>query len=158
MIWQIMREMRDLDYMIEYDMKDPISIESYAKRLIGKTFLDIIEEDEAPIDEFNENIAYAVSHEDKKYKGGLGTLIEERFFHYKANSDDRPDFPEAGVELKVTPYKKRANGKYQAKERLILTMIDYFKVVGEEFEESHLWRKARLILLVYYLYSYLYYF
>ena len=37
--------------------------------------------------------------------------------------------------------------------RLILTMIDYFSVVDETFEDSHMWQKARLILLVYYLYQ-----
>ena len=34
--------------------------------------------------------------------------------------------------------------------RLILTMIDYFRVVDEQFETSHLWNKSRLILLIYY--------
>jgi hypothetical protein len=32
-------------------------------------------------------------------------------------------------------------------------MIDYFKVVEEDFLESHLWTKSQLILLVYYLYN-----
>ena len=32
-------------------------------------------------------------------------------------------------------------------------MIDYFSVVDETFEDSHMWQKARLILLVYYLYQ-----
>lgn len=32
-------------------------------------------------------------------------------------------------------------------------MIDYFSVVNETFEKSHMWQKARLILLVYYLYQ-----
>lgn len=45
------------------------------------------------------------------------------------------------------------NGSIVAKERLILTMIDYYSVVNEKFEESHMCRKARLILLVYYLYQ-----
>ena len=45
------------------------------------------------------------------------------------------------------------NGTVSAKERLILTMIDYYSVVDEIFAESHMWKKARLILLVYYLYQ-----
>ncbi len=57
------------------------------------------------------------------------------------------------MELKVTPYKKNKNGSFSAKERLILTMIDYFQVVNEDFENSHLWNKIKLILLVYYLYD-----
>ena len=78
-----------------------------------------------------ETANYEVKHENKKRKGGLGELIEERFFHYQMNNDARPDFDKAGVELKVTPYKQNKNGTLVAKERLILTMIDYFSVVDE---------------------------
>ena len=53
----------------------------------------------------------------------------------------------------MTPYKENKNGTISAKERLILTMIDYFQVVDEKFENSHLWTKSQLILLIYYLYS-----
>ena len=35
-----------IDYIIEYDATDPSSIESYSKRMIGKTFRQIWEEDE----------------------------------------------------------------------------------------------------------------
>ena len=90
--------------------------------------------------------------ETKRNKGNLGQIIEERFFHYACNSDARADFYEAGVELKVTPYRINQNGSLSAKERLILTMIDYYQVVNESFEESHFWNKSKLILLVYYLY------
>ena len=141
-----------LKFVLEYDAHSPQSIESYAKRLIGKTFTDVCNEDTV-----NDVIVvaddYEESHKDKKRKGGLGDLIEERFFHYKCNNDSRPDFPDAGVELKVTPYKENRDGSLSAKERLVITMIDYFSVVNEPFEESHLWNKARLILLVYYLYQ-----
>ena len=85
-------------------------------------------------------------------KGNLGQIVEEKFFHYACNSDSRADFHEAGVELKVTPYKINQDGSLSAKERLVLTMIDYFQVVDEKFEESHLWNKSKRILLVYYLY------
>lgn len=131
---------------IEYDKANPTSIEAYAKKLIGMTFRRVYESDTVMEDESQV--------ENKKHKGNLGDLIEEHWFHYKCNSDSRPDFPEAGVELKVTPYKYNKNGTVSAKERLILTMIDYFAVVNEEqLETSHLWTKARLILLIYYLYT-----
>ena len=142
-----------MEYLLEYDETNPISIETYGKRLIGKTFQDICDEDDmrkAAVVRETEN--YEVKHENKKRKGGLGELVEERYFHYQSNNDARPDFDKAGVELKVTPYKINKNGSISAKERLILTMIDYCKVVNESFEESHMWAKARLILLVYYLY------
>lgn len=35
-------------------------------------------------------------------KGAIGTVIEESWFGYTPNSESEPDFPEAGVELKVT--------------------------------------------------------
>ncbi len=140
-----------MNIALEYNPTDPQSIESYAKHLIGKTFSDVCNEDKVN-DVILVDDDYEQSHEDRKRKGGLGDLIEERFFHYKCNSDSRPDFPDAGVELKVTPYKKNKNGSLSAKERLVITMIDYFRVVDESFDDSHLWNKARLILLVYYLY------
>ncbi|MBQ8997699.1 MAG: restriction endonuclease [Clostridium sp.] len=136
-----------------YDESNPLSIENYSKKLIGKTFSDILNEN------FNNELVkedaseYGISHENKNRKGGLGELIEECFFHYKCNNDSLPDFDKAGVELKVTPYKINKNKSLSAKERLIITMIDYEKVINEPFFESHLWAKSQLILLVYYLYE-----
>ena len=140
-------------YDKEYDETDPISIEKYGQKMIGKTFSQICDEDKMEGMVARESSNYEISHENKKRKGGLGELIEERFFHYRANNDSNPDFDKAGVELKVTPYKINNNGSISAKERLIITMIDYFKIIEEKFEESHLWKKANLILFVYYLYQ-----
>lgn len=148
--------MANIDNLIEYDRTDPISIEVYSQKLVGKTFREIWEEDDArqPMMLCEESVPYGSSDvaETKRNKGNLGQIIEEKFFHYACNSDSRADFYEAGVELKVTPYRVNQNGTLSAKERLILTMIDYFQVVNETFEESHFWSKSRLILLVYYLY------
>ena len=128
-----------INYTLGYDETDPISIEIYAKRLIGKTFADVCEQDDiTKAMVARETANYEEKHENKKRKGGLGELIEERYFHYQTNNDAKPDFYKAGVELKVTPYKKNKNGSLVAKERLILTMIDYFAVVDEKFEDSHM--------------------
>lgn len=145
-----------MEIIIEYDKSNPASIEAYAQKLIGKTFRQISDEDDGTsiiTDKTGTDYGTAEVSQTKRNKGNLGQLIEEKFFHYSCNSDSRPDFSEAGVELKVTPYKKNKNGTLSAKERLILTMIDYFTVVNENFEESHMWNKSRLILLVYYLYQ-----
>lgn len=145
-----------MDYLIEYDRSDPISIETYAQRLIGKSFREVWEADDMQrANVVRETSSYGTVEvsETKRNKGNLGQIIEEKFFHYECNSDSRADFHEAGVELKVTPYKMNKNGTLSAKERLILTMIDYFHVVDEQFETSHLWNKSRLILLIYYLYQ-----
>lgn len=136
-----------------YDETSPVSIEHYSQKLIGKTFSDVLNQDsnQQIIKEDSEN--YGMSHENKKRKGGLGELIEECFFHYKCNNDSRPDFDLAGVELKVSPYKVNKNGTLSAKERLIITMINYNEVINQDFLNSHLWAKSNLILLVYYLYE-----
>ncbi len=140
-------------YKNEYDVASPTSIEKYAQKMIGKTFKQICDEDELSDIVIYETPDYEAEHENKRRKGGLGELVEERYFHYKANSDSDPDFDKAGVELKVTPYKINRNGSISAKERLIIAMIDYFRIIEESFEESHLWKKAKLILLVYYCYQ-----
>ena len=48
-------------------------------------------------------------------KGAIGTVVEESWFGYKPNSKPTPDFEEAGVELKVTPYRQTPRG-IQAKD------------------------------------------
>lgn len=149
--------MADMEYIVEYDRSDPKSIERYSQKMIGKTFREILEEgDTSHAVLLGENeMDYGASDvsETKRNKGNLGQIIEEKFFHYARNSDSRADFHEAGVELKVTPYRINQNGTLSAKERLILTMIDYCQVVNEQFEKSHFWNKSKLILLVYYLYE-----
>ena len=96
-----------MDYFKEYDSSDPLSIEKYSQKLIGKSFREIWDEDDArqPM-MVRETTSYGVSDvtETKRSKGNLGQIVEEKFFHYACNNDARPDFPEAGVELKVTPY------------------------------------------------------
>ena len=128
----------------KYDERDPLGIEKYAKGLIGKTFKDVEEE----------SLYSSVGQDGKKFgnkkgKGVLGNLIEEHYFGIKANSDQEPDFKEAGVELKVTPFLDK-KGKLTAKERLVLTMISYQTSVEDDFYQSHVWAKCKSILLIYY--------
>ena len=134
-IWQL------LDHT---DFSDSNSIAHYATHLDGMTFREVLDLGIAPPGAKNR------SYGSKRYKGGLGTLLEERFFGYPANSDDRPDFPEADVELKVTPYDVLKSGKASAGERLVLTMIPYDRAVSASYDESHLKTKLQRILLVYY--------
>lgn len=42
------------------------------------------------------------------------------------------------VEFKVSAFKENKSGSLSTREPLILIMIDYFQVVNETFEESHL--------------------
>ena len=134
---------------LPYDKTSKESIYNYALQLIDKTFRDIIKtnyilkEDSEPYD-----------YGDFNGKGNLGNLIEEEFFHYKKNNISEADFPEAGLELKVTPFIQNKNGSYRAKERLVLGMIDYMKHYKEsDFIQSHIYKKCATMLLVNYLYE-----
>ncbi len=150
----------DILYTQEYDKYDPASIEAYAKHLIGHSFRDVLIADSEHTND-KAQIPYDVPaheqtleyYESKAAKGSLGHLLEEHFFHYPINSDPGPDFKEAGVELKVTPLKENKNGSISAKERLVLTIIDYMTVVDESFENSHLFNKCKLMLLIYYIHQ-----
>ncbi|OCA86156.1 Sau3AI family type II restriction endonuclease [Bacillus sp. FJAT-27986] len=86
----------------------------------------------------------------KETKGSLGQVIEESLFEYKVNSDARADFEEAGVELKVTAFKRNKNGSISAKERLVLNIINYMEEVKTIFETSSFWKKNQTILLMVY--------
>lgn len=82
-------------------------------------------------------------------KGAIGTVIEESWFGYSPNSESEPDFPEAGVELKVTPYIRNRNG-IRAKERLVCNIINYMEEYDKTFETSSFWHKCNTMLLMSY--------
>lgn len=139
----------------KYDRTNPKSIERYGKKLEGKHFRDFV----APAASYNPKertsanvFAESTSYYAKSNKGGPGMWVEQYWFGYKPNSFKGADFNEAGVELKVTPFKKTRNG-YSAKERLVITLINYMEDADTPFEQSHLISKLSLILLVYYLWE-----
>ncbi len=131
---------------LPYDETDSNDIERYARKLIGKTFNDVLEE---YFKDDKINLKEAVV----KNKGKLGNLLEEYYFYYKPNSNSDADFSKAGTELKVTPYLKKENGKLKAKERLVIGMIPNNKPLEEEFENSYVIKKLRLLLLILYCYE-----
>jgi len=133
--------------VLPYDKTNPKSIEAYAKKLIGHTFLDVLEGKLTDSESFAEQ---ATEYGNKKRKGGLGNLLEEAYFGYAANSISEADFAEAGVELKATPFEFTKNGEYRAGERLVLSMIDYSGEIEPDLYDSHMWKKSQLILLIYY--------
>lgn len=122
-----------------YDATSVRSIVEYAHNLVGHT---LREKTDAP-----------QLQDPKRRRGSFGNAVEEYYFKYKPNSDSAPDFPEAGLELKTTPMKLEKGGRLVAKERLVITMIDYESVVNETFETSHLMDKASSILLISYLWE-----
>lgn len=126
-----------MNFELPYNIYSPKSIENYAKKLVDKSTRNILPED----------------YKNYKGKGGIGQLLEKYYFMYNPNSINGPDFEEAGVELKTSPFKINKNGKYTAKERLVLNIINYKEVYKEKFETSTFWNKNKLILLVLYLYD-----
>ena len=85
----------------------------------------------------------------KTGKGAIGTVLEESWFGYSPNSEAEPDFPEAEVELKATPYIRTKNG-ISAKERLVCNIINYMTEYDKTFETSDFWHKCKNILIMSY--------
>ena len=111
-------------------------IQQIAKSLIGKTF-----------GELNNYQVKANLYN----KGSHGHILEEDVFHYAINSKSAPDFEDAGIELKVTPYKINKDGSLSAKERLVLNIINYMEEYKNTFFTSHFWEKNKLTQIVWYL-------
>lgn len=84
-----------------------------------------------------------------KGKGGIGQMFERDWFGYAPNNARRPDFENTGVELKVTPFRRLNDpNRIRAKERLVCTMIDYYKEYSRTFEESDFFHKAAQMLVM----------
>lgn len=139
---------------VDYDKKSVNSIHEHAKKLLGRTLTEV-----GAVLQGEANLAN---------KGRLGQLVETHYFNHRPPNDRNPDFPEAhlwdgsehyfGLELKVTGLKRPSNNKlkfyrFQAKERLVLTDIDYSSLENETWETSHLLHKCRLMLILFYFYE-----
>lgn len=116
-------------------------IEVISKSIIGKSFKDII------------SMNYYVLDESGVKKGSLGNIIEQSLFGIEPNQYSEPDFIDAGIELKVTPYKKNKDNTLSAKERLVLNMIDYMTEYKNQFYESHFWFKNNKLEIIWYLHE-----
>ncbi|WOO88380.1 MutH/Sau3AI family endonuclease [Mollicutes bacterium LVI A0078] len=103
------------------------------------------------------------------HKGAIGDAFEEQVFNKKIDNKSEADLdffideyhPElldyfntdVKIELKVTPAKQNKNGEYRSKERLVLSMIDYMEQHPDNFSDSHVYSKIKLMLIIYYLYD-----
>lgn len=122
-----------------YDDSSIDSIYAFAKELTGKSLLEAVGLPEKVVNKLS--------------RGALGNMVEEFYFGFKPNSEHRPDFPLANLELKITGVKANARKQFVAKERLVLTMINFEDIVGETWETSSLVFKCRLMLILFYLYD-----
>ncbi|QIZ08505.1 DNA mismatch repair protein MutH [Priestia megaterium] len=89
----------------------------------------------------------------KQDKGALGKVVETGFYGYELNNESRADFDDLDVELKVTGFIKNKDQTKSAKERLSLSMIDYFNLVKQPFKFSSLLFKSKLLLIIWYEYK-----
>lgn len=105
----------------------------------------------------NQTLRQACGSEIEKHgykgKGNFGQILEKFYFGYEPNSDSKPDFLEAGIELKTSPLKILKNKEFRSKERLVLNIINYLEVHKENFENSSFWKKNAHLLLVFYLHD-----
>lgn len=122
-----------------YDKTSVESIFQHAKGLTGKSL--------AEVEFIPKEIVNSAN------KGDLGSLVEAFYFVHKPGNDKGPDFPEAGLELKTTGVLPHPKAKYKAKERLVLTMINYEEIVKEDWDSSTLLSKCGLMLILFYLYE-----
>ena len=120
----------------EYDITSAQSILDYGMKLLGHSLREL--HPEAKI--FNG-------------KGGLGTSVEYYHYDYEPNSESRPDFPEANLELKCTPLKLLSDNSMGSKERLVLNIINFIEEADKTFETSSFWNKNKFLLLMFYLHE-----
>lgn len=125
---------------LPYNIEDKHSIIQFAKKLIGKSIQSEFSDELEQLDLSNTD------------KGQLGKIIEKLYFKYEPNSKAKADFEEAKLELKSSGLKQLQNQEYRAKERLVLSMINYLDVVNENFESDFLDGKNGHLLLIFYLY------
>lgn len=83
------------------------------------------------------------------HKGTVGHMVES-YFGIPQNSRQEADFPAAGIELKILPVRVRSGGNYAAKERTVLSMIDYDSLVDENWPAASVRKKLNHILFVFY--------
>jgi DNA mismatch repair protein MutH len=122
--------------LLPYDDLDPLSIEAWGKRLVGRTLREML------------------PHADQvgvvRGKGSFGEILERYYFGINPGNRPTPDFEEAGVELKSTPVKLNPRGKLVPKERLVLGLINYMDIVDQSWETSSFRHKNANLLIVFY--------
>lgn len=116
--------------MEKYNTKE--KVHNHAKKIIG-----------IPVKELQKTNSNLSS------KNSMGDIFES-WFGKEKDSSSSADLPEAGVELKTTPYKKLKNGQISAKERLVLNIINYNNIINEDFFNSHFLSKNKKIELAFY--------
>ena len=143
--------------LYDYDDSSIESVLDYSQGLLDRRLSDIVEEHEEAVyktyDDFQkQSVSYVAEDKEISYKskGRYGNYIEKYFYGYNPNSEAQADFDKIGVELKVTPFKVNKNQTLSAKERLVLTIINYMEENLDDFYGTHMWEKCQKMLLLFY--------
>lgn len=123
-------------------------IRKIAQESIGKTFGELQNMNLKTMDSDDYN-----DEKVKFNKAFFGRIFENDVYKYDSNSLSAPDFLDAGIELKITPYKRNKDNSLSAKERLVLNIIDYMEEYKHTFFDSHFWYKNSKIQIIWYLYE-----
>ena len=78
-------------------------------------------------------------------RGEAGHAIEA-FFGIPQNSLSMPDFPGAGIELKAIPL-RRSGPRFGVKERTVISLIDYTKLMDQTWETASVRRKLKILFV-----------
>jgi DNA mismatch repair protein MutH len=124
---------------VPYDKSSVDSIYGFALALTGKSLSEVVE---LPKDVVN-----------VRNRGDLGRLVEKYYFRHTPPNNHEPDFEDARLELKVTGVVKASDGLLKAKERLVLTNIDYDLIATETWQNNYFRHKCETMLILFYLYS-----
>ena len=114
-----------------------------ARKLEGKT-----------INEALPNLVINYANNRRITKSVFANYIERDYFKLDLNSFSRPDFEDVSMELKTTGiHYINSRNLYNAKERLVLTQIDYKNVIENQLwtDNAHL-KKINKILFIIYIY------
>ncbi len=125
------------------EYKTSEEVKQRAEEAIGHSFKEIFE--------LAQKFQQENGLKEKHGKGDIGQAYEEGWFNYACNEEAEPDFKDADIELKVTPFLINSRG-YRAKERLSLGKINYRDENWNEYEESRFWTKNHHLLVMYYQY------
>ena len=149
------------DLIYEYNKADRRDVLRHAKALEGKVVGDVYRLEQTGKQRPEMLEYYAEIHmtggttDDgtvvRKDKGRIGNLVQEVYFDIPRNNDSEYDIQECQVELKVSKLKIKPRAGLSVQERLILGMINRDDELPEVFEDSHIYHKCRIIMLVYYI-------
>lgn len=137
-----MTSKEDIQKNFGYDYTNQLSILDRAKILENKTVKQVLCESYRDAKKINKN-----------NKGNVGNIIEEYWFGINNNSSPKPDFEEAGIELKVVPLKRNNKNSLVVKERTKICSIDYGALLKETWCASHAKTKLNKVLFVFYEYD-----